>query len=57
MKNQHSKQSSNSSQISVDVSSGGGLFEIICADSKSPEKCQIFVDRLQEASNNIRAKS
>ena len=58
MKTQHSKEGSKSNQISVNVTSGDdGLFEIICSDSKSPEKCQVFVDRLQEASNNIRSKS
>lgn len=55
MKTQHSKEKSN--QISVNVTSGDGLFEIICSDSKSPEKCQLFVERLQEASNNILSKS
>ena len=57
MSGQKSKKSHSGKEISVNVTSDDNLFEIICSDSKVPEKCEMFVERLKESSLNIKAKS
>jgi len=55
MKNAKSK-SSKANKISVDTTARTDLFDLICSNSKSPEKCQLYVDRLQLAATNMDSK-
>ena len=52
MKNAKSK-SSKANKISVDTTARTDLFDLNCSNSKSPEKCQLYVDRLQLAATNM----
>ena len=55
MKNAKSK-SWKANKISVDTTARTDLFDLICSNSKSPEKCQLYVDRLQLAATNMDSK-
>ena len=48
-----SNSRSHGDPVRVDKEPKVDLFESVCRDSKDPEKCRLFVERLEESASNI----
>lgn len=49
----HTKKRQSRHAMKVQVKRQADLFSVMCSDSEYPEKCRLFVERLEQAALNV----